>query len=99
MPRPSVIALLVLVAAALPVQAQDARRGREVYETLCLSCHYEHVHERAPERSQVHDLEQLRREVTERAKLTGVRFTREDIDDVVIYLDQSHYHFAERSAR
>jgi mono/diheme cytochrome c family protein len=88
------LALAVVLAAALPARAQDARRGRQLYETLCLTCHYEHVHERAPERSQVHDLEQLRREVTQRSKLTGVRFTREDIDDVVAYLDQSHYHFA-----
>ena len=94
MPRPSVIVLLVLLAAALPAQAQDARRGRQLYETLCLSCHYEHVHERAPERSEVHSLNELRKETTLRAELTGIRFTREDIEDVVAYLDQSHYHFA-----
>ena len=38
MPRPSAAALLVLLvllAAALPAQAQDARRGRQLYETLC----------------------------------------------------------------
>jgi mono/diheme cytochrome c family protein len=91
--RPSALALLVALAAALPAQAQDARRGRQIYETHCLTCHYEHVHERAPGRSRVHDLEELRREVAARARLTGVRFTREDIEDVVIYLDQSHYGF------
>ena len=94
MPRASVIALLVVLAAALPAQAQDARRGRQLYETLCLGCHYEHVHDRAPERSEVHSLNELRKETTLRAGLTGIRFTREDIEDVVAYLDQSHYHFA-----
>ena len=97
MPRPSAAALLVLLvllAAALPAQAQDARRGRQLYETLCLTCHYEHVHERAPERSTVHSLQELRKETALRAGLTGVRFTREDLDDVVAYLDQSHYHFS-----
>jgi mono/diheme cytochrome c family protein len=94
MPRASVMALLVVLAAALPAQAQDARRGRQLYETLCLSCHYEHVHDRAPGRSEVHSLNELRKETTLRAGLTGIRFTREDIEDVVAYLDQSHYHFA-----
>ena len=93
MPRVSAIALFVLVAAALPAQAQDARRGRQLYETLCLTCHYEHVHERAPERTEVHSLQELRKETALRAGLTGVRFTREDLEDVVAYLDQSHYHF------
>ncbi|HUJ86841.1 MAG TPA: hypothetical protein VLX30_08330 [Burkholderiales bacterium] len=99
MPRPSALALLIALAAALPAQAQDARRGRALYETLCLSCHYEHVHDRAPARSRIHSLKELREETALRAGLTGVRFTREDIDDVVAYLDQSHYHFAQRSAR
>jgi cytochrome c553 len=93
MPRASAMALLALLAAALPAQAQDARRGRQLYETLCLTCHYEHVHERAPERSKVHSLQELRKESALRARLTGVRFTREDLEDVVAYLDQSHYHF------
>ena len=94
MPRPSAVALLIiLLAAALPAQAQDARRGRQIYETHCLTCHYEHVHERAPERSRIHSLKELRKETALRAGLTGVRFTREDLEDVVAYLDQSHYHF------
>jgi mono/diheme cytochrome c family protein len=88
------LALSVLLAAALPAQAQDARRGRQLYETLCLTCHYEHVHDRAPARSKVHSLAELRKETALRAGLTGVRFTREDLEDVVAYLDQSHYHFA-----
>ena len=93
MPRPSVLALLALLALALPAQAQDARRGRQIYETLCLTCHYEHVHERAPERSKIHSLRELQKETALRAGLTGVRFTREDLADVVAYLDESHYHF------
>jgi mono/diheme cytochrome c family protein len=92
MRRPELIVLLSLVL--IPgAHAQDARRGRQVYETQCLSCHYERVHERAPERSRVHSLEELRKEVALRARLTGRPFTREDLADIVAYLDQSHYHF------
>lgn len=93
MPRPSALVLLAILAAALPAQAQDARRGRQLYETHCLTCHYEHVHERAPARSRVHSLQDLQKETALRAGLTGLRFTREDLDDIVAYLDQSHYHF------
>jgi cytochrome c2 len=90
-----VFALLALLALALPAQAQDARRGRQIYETLCLTCHYEHVHERAPERSKIHSLKELQKETALRAGLTGVRFTREDLADVVAYLNESHYHFTQ----
>ena len=94
LPRVGALALAIVFSAALPAQAQDARRGHQLYDTLCLGCHYEHVHERAPERSEVHSLQELRKETALRAGFTGVRFTREDIEDVVTYLDQSHYHFA-----
>lgn len=96
-PRASALALAVIVilCAAAPAQAQDARRGRQVYETHCFACHYERVHERAPERSRVHTLEELRKEVALRAGLTGRAFTQEDLDDIVAYLDQSHYHFTQ----
>ena len=94
MPRASALALLLALAAALPAQAQDARRGRELYETHCLTCHYEHVHERPRSRSKVHSLQDLKKETTLRAGLTGLRFTQEDLDDMVAYLDQSHYHFS-----
>jgi len=89
----SALLLAALFATALAAQAQDARRGRQIYETHCLTCHYEHVHERAPGRRVVKSLEQLREEVALRAQLTQLRFTREDLADVVAYLDQSHYHF------
>jgi mono/diheme cytochrome c family protein len=93
MRRPELIVLLFLLLVP-GAQAQDARRGRQLYETHCFSCHYERVHERAPERSRVHSLEELRKEVALRAGLTGLPFTREDLADIVAYLDQSHYRFS-----
>ena len=38
MPRPSAVALLLVLAAALPAQAQDAGRGRQPDETHRLTC-------------------------------------------------------------
>ena len=94
MPPSSLLVLLAALAIAVPAQAQDARRGRQLYETHCLSCHYEHVHERARERSKVHSLDDLQKQVKAWGELTGQAFTQEDLDDIVAYLDQSHYRFA-----
>ncbi|MDA8109504.1 MAG: cytochrome c, partial [Betaproteobacteria bacterium] len=70
----------------------DAQRGRELYEAYCGGCHYERVHQRGPERTDMRTLEALRAEVMRWAGQTRQRFTREDIEDIVAYLNRSHYH-------
>jgi hypothetical protein len=87
------IASFLLAAWALGAQAQDAGRGRELYQTHCLGCHYERIHKRDASRSLVRTLPQLRVEVVRRAELTGRRFSVEDVDDIAEYLNQSHYRF------
>ena len=88
------ILALAMATLAMPAAAQDADRGRLLYETHCGSCHYERVHQRPRERSLVRGLEGLRAEVGRRAALTGRSFTREDLADIVAYLDRSYYGFA-----
>jgi mono/diheme cytochrome c family protein len=83
------IALVLMLAA--PAWAQDAQRGRTLYEVHCLTCHYERIHKRDPSRSLIHSLAQLRVEVAQRAAQTGQRFTLEDLDDIAAYLNRSHY--------
>jgi len=82
---------LVLCCLAFPAHAQDAGRGKSLYETHCLACHYERIHKRDPARSLVKSMAQLRVEVVKRAGLTGRPFTREDLDDIAEYLNASHY--------
>jgi len=84
-------AVAVLAAIALPSQAQDADRGRLLYETHCLACHYERIHARDPARSLVRSIATLKIEVGRRAEQTGQRFTIQDLDDIAEYLDRSHY--------
>jgi len=89
------IALLAGLALATgPSLAQDAQRGRELYELHCLSCHYERIHKRDPSRSIVRSTTQLRVEVANRAALTRQPFTPQDLDDIAEYLNRSHYRFA-----
>jgi cytochrome c553 len=90
----SAIAALLLAGFVPLAQSQDAARGRELYETNCLGCHYERIHKRDPARSLVRTLPQLRVEVARRAAQTGWRPSAEDVDDIAEYLNQSHYRLA-----
>jgi mono/diheme cytochrome c family protein len=93
--KAATIALLALAALLpLPSWAQDAQRGKELYDTHCLTCHYERIHKRDPSRSLVASLAQLRLQVAQRAASTGNRFTIEDLDDITEYLNRSHYRLA-----
>jgi mono/diheme cytochrome c family protein len=94
--RPASAAVALALAAALPAAAQDAARGRELYETHCLGCHYERIHKRDPSRSLIRTPAQLRVEVANRAAQTGRPFTLEDLDDIAAYLDRSHYRLQDR---
>ena len=85
----AVLALVLMVV--MPAWAQDAQRGRLLYETHCLSCHYERIHKRDPSRSLVRSFTLLRLEVAQRAANTGQRFTIEDLDDIAEYLNRTHY--------
>ncbi|HEX5094041.1 MAG TPA: hypothetical protein VFV84_15265 [Burkholderiales bacterium] len=91
-------AALLLALAAVPAAAQDADRGRLLYETQCGTCHYERVHQRPRERAKVQSLAQLRDEVYLRAGQTGRPFTLQDLSDLVAYLDRSYYGFAVKPA-
>ena len=84
-------AVVAFAAIALPSQAQDADRGKLLYETHCLSCHYERIHKRDPARSLIRSFASLKIEVGRRAEQTGQRFTIQDLDDIAEYLARSHY--------
>lgn len=87
--------LLVLLAlASLPAAAQDAGRGKLLYDTHCGSCHYERVHQRDRDKSLVKSLSDLRDQVARRAALTGRPFTLSDLEDIAEYLNRSHYRLA-----
>jgi mono/diheme cytochrome c family protein len=85
------IAIALLLAA--PAMAQDAGRGRLLYETHCLACHYERIHKRDPARSLVRSYTGLQAEVARRAELTKQTFPIGDLEDIAEYLNRSHYRF------
>ena len=83
--------IILVLTLAMPAWAQDAARGKLLYETHCFSCHYERIHNRDRSRSLIRSVAQLRLEVAQRAASTGQRFTLEDLDDIAEYLNRSHY--------
>jgi mono/diheme cytochrome c family protein len=90
------IRILAIVLACLlagSVFAQDPKRGRELYEMYCLSCHYERIHKRDSLRSLIRSQTALRVEIARRAEqVTPPRqFSIADLDDIAEYLNRSHY--------
>jgi len=82
--------LLILLFPAM-AWAQDTARGQVLYETHCGACHYERVHQRV--RSEVKGLADLRDTVARWAAQTKHRFTLDELESVVQYLNESHYRF------
>ena len=85
------LASLLLLFLPFAASAQDAANGRVLYETYCGGCHYERVHERL--RPAVKDLEELRDMVARWAPQTKRALTLDEREDIVEYLNQSHYRF------
>ena len=86
-------AIVLLVMLAAPAWAQDAERGKLLYETHCLACHYERIHERDRSKSLVSSFTDLRIEVANRALSTERKFTPQELDEIAAYLDRSYYRF------
>ena len=83
--------LLILMGCTLPALAQDPARGKLLYDTHCGTCHYERVHDRL--RPKVRDVSELRDEVARWARQTKQNFSLDEREDIVQYLNESHYRF------
>jgi mono/diheme cytochrome c family protein len=81
----------ILALVPLAASAQDPANGRVLYETHCGSCHYERVHQRL--RTDVRDLADLRDTVARWAPQTKRVFTLDELEEIVQYLNESHYRF------
>jgi mono/diheme cytochrome c family protein len=80
---------MTLVLAAAPALAQDAEQGKVLYETHCATCHAERLHHR--DKSKIKSLADLRDEVSRWAPQTNRRFTLDEREAIVQYLNASHY--------
>jgi mono/diheme cytochrome c family protein len=80
---------VVVADTAFGAELPDLERGRALYENHCIACHTPKVHRRAaPLPLHIDDLRFI---VALWASQQGVHWSREDIEDVVYYLDRTHY--------
>ena len=77
--------------AARAAETPDLERGRALYENHCVVCHTAKVHRRVPPLPL--GMDDLRYIVNLWASQQGVRWSAEDIEDVVHYLNRTHYRF------
>ena len=80
-----------LAAVAQSAGAQDAARGRELYENNCSDCHYQRVHQRERDKSLVRNMDDLRAQVARWAAQTRRPPAGQDLADIVEYLNVSYY--------
>jgi len=73
-------------------ESPDLARGRALYENHCTVCHTAKVHHRRPGPLPL-GVDDLRYIVALWATQQGLSWSREDIEDVVYYLDRAHYRF------
>jgi hypothetical protein len=77
-----------------PVTPVAPPRGQLLYENHCLSCHESLVHIRVNRHTQ--SLTKLQARVTHWSEYLHLRWGREDIEDVVRYLNSRYYKFESR---
>ena len=78
-------------ANVLAADVPDLARGRALYENHCQVCHTEKVHAR-PRRT-TFTVEMLRDIVDKWQREENLRWSAQDIDDVVFYLGSTRYKF------
>jgi mono/diheme cytochrome c family protein len=89
-----VFALIASASFALAAPAADlpsVERGRALYENHCVVCHTSKVHRRYP--PSAIDMEALRFIVRVWVEEQKLQWSQQDIDDVVLYLNRTHYKF------
>jgi len=77
-----------------PVMSPTASRGQMLYENHCMSCHESAVHIR--KRQQAKSLQQLRARVLYWADYLQMHWGKEEVEEVVIYLNNQYYRFERR---
>ncbi len=89
--------LACLAASAAPLAfAQNFARGQELFEDHCQACHEEFDR---PEARHMRNLEELRSRIDAWAAHTNAGWKKEDVDDVLFYLNKSFYRFDQKSLK
>lgn len=74
-----------------PALIEKPSRGQQLYENHCMGCHESVAYIRT--RRHIKSLPELREEVSRWATYTNLPWGREELEDVVEYLNSRHYRF------
>jgi mono/diheme cytochrome c family protein len=91
------LAFVLLACMAAGASAQDVSRGALLYETHCIACHREGLHDRR--NSKVATYADLRFQVERWTAQTGRAFTASEREDLIEFLDASHYRLDRRQSK
>ena len=84
---------MVLSGGLSTAVAADKERGRTLYENHCVVCHTPKVHSR-PTRIPL-TIDELRQIVANWAREENLRWSDEDVNDVVWYLNTTRYRYTQ----
>ena len=96
--RRSILAALFVLsgnfadADTQPTPIGDATRGELLYTTHCIACHNTQVHWR--EKKLVNDWTSLQSEIRRWQEISGLGWSKKDIEEVAQYLNALHYRLA-----
>ena len=76
-----------------PVHAENFGRGQELFEHQCHACHGDPY--LGGKESKIKSLSELRNRITSWAIHTGTEWGNTEVDDVLLYMNKSFYHFKE----
>jgi len=88
----AVLAFAGMGAITVDAHAQSSERGRQLYENHCQVCHTPQIHGR-PKRMAM-TVDELREIVRRWQENQGLRWSREEIEDVTQYLATTKYRFS-----
>lgn len=74
-----------------PAAAADIQAGKKLHDQHCMQCHDSSVYTREDRR--VNSLEGLHKQVRRCDQSLGLRWFDQDLENVVQYLNQTHYKF------
>lgn len=86
-----VAALIALLGPSAAAEIPDAARGRALYENHCQVCHTSKAHSRINRLPL--SVEALRRIGDNWQKEENLRWSAQDVEDVVQFLNQARYRF------
>lgn len=91
---PCLVLAAALGLAAEGAGAQDLPRGQELFEDQCQACHDDF---QRPESRHVTSLGDLRKRIEAWGTHTGTGWKKEEVNDVLFYLNRMFYKFSEKA--